>query len=385
MKKIHIHFKAWISAICVLSILMVFSSCDSQEDNGIRFMKLKVHTFNNEEIIKSLPYYPSELKNLVEPIPEGADGKAISIFKIDFSDKINSKWKANIDLEKLSKQIGSIGIKDNINMSSMLLKRVFDPADELLSSEIHTLYRRKKGIQDSSTINFDYESYYAAISKDPAIGFFVWSDDKDDPVKNIYSDLTDLRNGIAKFNQEYPEKTVVVAFKPRVLPGELAEEQPNDPEGPVMDSITPKPIVKTDEGQPPVSLVEICNNGKDDDKDGKIDCKDSECEPCKEKCLIIYSNRKSFSWTDMGPGWTYSYAFSKGNFNSTSKSSITSLTLPKGLPTGVILTFKVSAHKGAAAPLTCEYRFTIYTDENYVIVDGYCPDGLIKQQNCKTN
>ena len=385
MKKFHIHFKARISAIYVLSILMVFSSCTScnpQEDNGIRFMKLKVHTFNNEEIIKSLPYYPSELKNLVEPIPEGADGKAISIFKIDFSDKINSKWKANIDLEKLSKQIGSIGIKDNINMSSMLLKRVFDPEDELLSAEIHTLYRRKKGNQDSSTIAFDYESYYAAISKDPAIGFFIWSDDKDDPAKNIYSDLTDLRNGIAKFNQEYPEKTVVVAFKPRVLPGELAEDEPKDSRNPVNDSLDPKPIEKKE--PPPNNVVEICDNGKDDDEDGKIDCADGNCPPCKEKCLIIYSKRKSFYWTDLGPEWQYAYAFTAGDYKSGSKARITSIDLPPKLPHGVLLRLKVSAHNGPITKIS-EYEFNIDAADNYIIVNGYCPDSNAKRQNCISN
>jgi hypothetical protein len=381
MKKFYNHFNAWIGAIGVLPLLMFISSCNSQEDNGIRFMKLKVHTFNNEEILKSLPYYPSELRNLVEPIPEGADGKAISIYKIDFSDKINSKWKANIDLEKLSKQIGSISIKDNINMSSVLLKRVFDPADELLSAEIHTLYRRKKGNQDSSTIAFDYESYYAAISKDPAIGFFIWSDDKDDAAKNIYSDLTDLRNGIAKFNQENPDKTVVVAYKPRVLPAGIVEEPiQEEPQEPVQDTLVP--VVK--KNPPPAKPAEICNNGKDDDKDGKVDCKDIECEPCKEKCLIINSTITSFYWTDLGPEWTYSYAFTAGDYKSSSKSRNTSIALPSKLPPEKRLKLKVSAHNGSITKIS-EYEFNIDAADNYIIVNGDCPDSYAKRQNCISN
>jgi hypothetical protein len=170
---------------------------------------------------------------------------------------------------------------------------------------------------------------------------------------------------------------VVVAYKPKLLPADIQEE----PQESVQDTLVPV----EEKNPPPAKLKEICDNGKDDDNDGKVDCKDSGCEPCKEKCLIIYNNKNSFSWTDMGPGWTYSYAFSKGNFNSTSKSAITSLSLPKGLPTGVRLTLKVSAYKGSSVPLTNEYKFMIYADDNYIIVGDYCPDGLIKQQNCKTN
>ncbi len=374
MIKSYIGLFTRLSAFCVLSGLIMFSSCNSQEENEIRVLKLKVHTFNNDEIVSKLPYYHDDLKDLVMPITERTVGKSILISKIDFSDKVNSKWKASIDIEKLSKQIG---VSFNIKMSSNILGRVFEPTDEGIPAETHMLYKKSNGILDMSSTEFDYAPYYEEKYNDTSIGFFVWSNDKEERSKNIYSELKELRNAIAEYSDDFPWRTVVVAYKPKLLPADILEE----PQESVQDTL----VLVEEKDPPPAKLKEICDNGKDDDNDGKVDCKDSGCEPCKEKCLIIYNNKNSFSWTDMGPGWTYSYAFSKGNFNSTSKSAITSLSLPKGLPTGVRLTLKVSAYKGSSVPLTNEYKFMIYADDNYIIVGDYCPDGLIKQQNCKTN
>jgi hypothetical protein len=222
-----------------------------------------------------------------------------------------------------------------------LWNRFLDANDQHVPNNVHILFPKKSTSISTSNSKeiFNYDTYYSKYINDTAVLFFILSPDGTENIqKNIYTQMTQLKKSQTKKSVESPWKKVIICFKPTEEPteGKLLEicnnsidddkdgnvdcedSDCNCPENPIEENCSDgidndgDGLIDCKDKLDCNCEKEICNNEIDDDNDGKIDCADLDCK-CpkrKDKCLIIKPNGPTgFKWDAIAPDVKYTYAF----------------------------------------------------------------------------
>ncbi len=386
-------------------VSILISSCN--KENSLTEVEMEIHTFSTSEVSRDKTY-PEEIKQII--LPDLYENCSLVYTHVVITDKINEENQRDIKLLALNELNDKLEI--NYENIKSLWNRFLDPNDQHVPNNVHILFPKKSTSISTSNSKeiFNYDTYYSKYINDTAVLFFILSPNGTENIqKNIFNQMTQLKKSQTKKSVKSPWKKVIICFKPTEDPteGKLLEicnnSMDDDKDGNVdcedSDCNCPEEsieeictdgidndhdgLIDCDDKLDCKCSREICNNEIDDDNDGKIDCADIDCKcpKTKDKCLIIKPNGPTgFKWDPIAPDVKYTYAF----YNYSDPSTIYASSSTQTTLTNISLPTNIPVSEYIVLKVSCYRNGQFSTDRRYKFLrsdhDGQIRNGCPLKQ-----